>query len=80
MLIRQIGFVVNYVSGLNAALKRLSSHSLTKIQCHWLVAVLMGLIVSGTFNWAAFSRRSLGEFSESRLRWMFRYAKIAWGS
>lgn len=80
MLIRQIGFVVNYVSGLNSSLKRLTSHSLTKIQCNWLVTVLMGLIVSGSFNWAAFSRRSLGKFSESRLRWIFNHAKIAWNS
>ncbi|MDP3705358.1 MAG: hypothetical protein Q8R24_05555, partial [Legionellaceae bacterium] len=30
------------------------------------------------FCWAAFARRSLGVFNESQLRWMFRYAKIAW--
>jgi hypothetical protein len=38
----------------------------------------MGLIVTGSFSWAAFSRRSLGVFNESQLRWIFRYAKIGW--
>lgn len=78
MLIRPIDCVVNYVSGLNASLKRISSTSLTKSQCAWLIAVLMGLIVAGSFNWAAFARRSLGGFKESRLRWIFRHANIAW--
>jgi len=78
MLIRQMDFVVHYVAGLNASLKKLKTSSLTQIQCNWLVTVLMGLLVAGSFNWAAFSRRSLGICNESQLRWMFRYAKIAW--
>lgn len=78
MLIRQMDFVVDYVTGLNASLKKLKTSSLTQIQCNWLVAILMGLIVTGSFSWAAFSRRSLGAYNESQLRWMFRYAKIAW--
>ena len=80
MLIRRVDCVVNYVTGLNASLKKLTSTSLTKSQCNWLITVLMGLIVAGSFNWAAFARRSLGAFNENRLRWMFRYAKIAWVS
>ena len=39
----------------------------------------MGLITSGCFNWASFERKSLGSFKESRLRWVFQHAKIAWG-
>ena len=78
MLIRPIDCVVGYVTGLNASLKRISSASLTKSQSRWLVTVLMGLVVAGSFNWAAFSRRSLGAFKESRLRWIFRHANIAW--
>jgi len=70
--------VVNYVTSLNTALKQVSSSSLTKSQCRWLTTVLMGLIVAGSFNWAAFARRSLGAFKESRLRWIFRHANIAW--
>ena len=78
MLIRQMDFVVHYVAGLNASLKKLKKSSLTQIQCNWLVTVLMGLIVAGSFSWSAFSRRSLGTYNENQLRWMFRYAKIAW--
>lgn len=80
MLIGEMDFVVHYVSSLNASLKKLKTRSLTQSQCNWLVAVLMGLIVAGSLSWAAFSRRSLGVFNESQLRWMFRYAKIAWDS
>ena len=78
MLIRQMDFVVRYVADLNVSLKKLKTSSLTQIQCNWLVTVLMGLIVAGNLSWAAFSRRSLGVSNESQLRWMFRYAKIAW--
>ena len=34
--------------------------------------------MTGTLNWAGFERRSLKTFKQSRLRWMFCYAKIAW--
>ena len=78
MLIRQMDFVVHYVAGLNASLKKLKTSSLTQIQCNWLVTILMGIIVAGSFSWAGFARRSLGVSNESQLRWMFRYAKIAW--
>ena len=54
MLIRQMDFVVDYVAGLNAFLKKLKTSSLTQIQCSWLVTVLMGLIVAGSISWAAF--------------------------
>lgn len=78
MLIRQVDCVVKYIAGLNDSLKTLTSTVLSKSQCKWLATVLMGIIVAGSFNWAAFSRHSLGAFSEERLRWMFCYANIAW--
>src|SRR3990167_7986928 len=78
MLIRELDFVVDYVTGLKSSLKELKISSLTQSQCNWLAIILMGVIVAGSLSWAAFSRRSLGVFNESRLRWMFRYAKIAW--
>ncbi len=78
MLIRPIDCVVSYVTGLNTSLKQISSTSLTKSQSMWLKTVLMGLIVAGSFNWAAFTRRSLGTYKEGRLRWIFRHANIAW--
>jgi len=78
MLIRPIACVVDYVTALNHSLKQISSKKLTKSQRVWLTIVLMGLIVTGSFNWAAFERRSLGKYKESGLRWVFRHAKIAW--
>ncbi len=78
MLIRPISCVVNYVSELSKSLSSVGGTSLTKHQRDWFVVVLMGLIVTNSFNWAAFSRRSLGMFKESGLRWMFRHAKISW--
>ena len=78
MLIRPLSFVVDYVTGLNASLNQITATPLTKSQRGWLVTVLIGLIVAGSFNWAAFARRSLGAFKESRLRWVFRHAGIAW--
>ena len=78
MLIRSLDFVVDYVSKLNNSLKQLSSNTLTKTQSNWLVVMLMGLIVTGAFNWAAFARKSLGAFGEDPLRWIFHNAKISW--
>ena len=78
VLIRPIACIVDYVTALNAALKQIKSRPLTTSQRLWLMTILMGLIVTGNFNWAAFERRSLGEFKESGLRWVFRHAKIAW--
>lgn len=78
MLIRPIACIVDYVTALNIALKQIKSQPLTRSQRLWLMTILMGLIVTGSFNWAAFERRSLGEFKESGLRWVFRHAKIAW--
>jgi hypothetical protein len=78
MLIRPIQWVVDYIYALNESLKKISSKSLTKSQRGWLTVVLMGLIVTGSFNWTAFERRSLGERKEGGLRWIFRHAKIAW--
>ena len=78
MLIRPVDCIINYVTGLNASLKQMSFRSLTKSQCVWLMTVLMGLIVASRFNWAEFARRSLGKFKESRLRWMFLHATMAW--
>jgi hypothetical protein len=78
MLIRPLRCVVDYVTSLNVSLKQLSSDSLTKSQSKWLVTVLMGLVVTNSFNWAAFTRCSQGEFKESRLRWIFRHASMPW--
>ena len=78
MQIRPIQWVVDYIGALNESLQKISSKPLTKSQCGWFTIVLMGLVVAGTFNWAAFERRSLGECKESGLRWVFRHAKIAW--
>jgi len=78
MLIRPISCVVAYVTALSESLQQISSKKLTKSQQLWLTIVIMGLIVTGSFNWAAFEKRSLGEFKEARLRWIFGSAKMAW--
>ncbi len=78
MLITPVDCISDYVTGLNATLKQISAHALTKIQSNWLVVILIGLMVTGCFSWAGFMRSSLGKFDENRLRWIFRYAKIAW--
>lgn len=79
MLIRPIACVVDYVNALNQSLKQLSAEStLTGSQRNWFVTVLLGLLVAGSFNFACFSRRSLGEYKEEGLRWIFHRAIIAW--
>ena len=58
MLIRRLHFVVDYVTALNVSLKQLSSDGLTKSQSIWLVTVLIGMVVTNSFNWAEFTGRS----------------------
>jgi hypothetical protein len=79
MLIRSLPIVTEFINELNDSLQTLKpSAHLSFIQRAWLGTVLMGIIVTGMLNWAAFERRSLGAYSQSRLRWMFRWAKIKW--
>ena len=79
MLIRPLPIITGFINNLNESLQTLNpSSQLSFIQRAWLGTVLMGIIVTGMLNWAAFERRSLGTYSQSRLRWMFRLAKINW--
>jgi len=79
VLIRPLPFVTSYVAALSHTLKQFkSSAQLTCRQQAWLVAVLVGIAVTQTLNWAVFERRSLNQFKQGCLRWMFSYAKIAW--
>ena len=78
MIIRPLQFVVDYVNALDIIFKQISSQSLTMSQRLWFVIVLTGIIITGRFNWSTFERRSLREYKESALRWVFRHAKIAW--
>ena len=52
--------------------------TLSPCQQAWLHTVLVGILVTGTLNWAAFERRSLKAYKQSSLRWMFYHAKIIW--
>ncbi len=79
MLLYALPCAQQYVAHLDGALKTIKiSAALSARQSAWLVAVLVGIVVTGVLNWAAFERRSLGRFGQSRLRWMFCHAKLAW--
>ncbi len=78
-LIPALPCVSRFVEDLNQALSTgKSSACLSTGQRLWLSTVLMGIVVTGTLNWAAFERRRLQAFKQSRRRWMFGSAKIAW--
>ena len=79
VLIDSLPCAKQYVLHLNDTLKSSkASAGLTACQCTWLITVLVGILVTGTLNWAAYERRSLKVYRQSRLRWMFYHAKIAW--
>lgn len=81
MLIRPLPVVTEFITELNNSLQVLRpSAQLSFIQRAWLRTILMGIVVTGMLNWSAFERRSLGVYSQSQLRWMFRWAKIQWDS
>jgi hypothetical protein len=79
MLIHPLPCVTALIDRVNESLGAMwTGGRLTAIQRTWLGVVLMGIIVTEKLCWAAFERRSLGMATESQLRWMFRYAKLAW--
>jgi hypothetical protein len=79
VLIHSLPCVTQFVDTLNQSLKICKSSAvLSGSQRIWLGTVLVGIVVTGTLNWAAFERRSLKAFTQDRLRWMFYQAKIAW--
>lgn len=81
MLIHPLSVVTKFIDELNTSLKSLKpSARLSVIQKAWLGVILIGIVVTGMLNWAAFERRSLGIHSQSRLRWIFCWAKIKWES
>ncbi len=79
MLIRPLSVVTVFLDSLSDSLKSITpSAQLTTIQKTVLTALIMGIVVTETLNWAAFERRSLGKFKSTRLCWIFYSAKIAW--
>ena len=79
VLIRPLSVVTVFLDSLSDSLKSITpSAQLTTIQKTVLTALIMGIVVTETLNWAAFERRSLGKFKSTRLCWIFYSAKIAW--
>lgn len=79
MLIRSLPVVTLFLDALSDSLNSISpSARLTRLQKAALTVLIMGIVVTETLNWAAFERRSLGQFKSTRLCWIFYSAKIAW--
>ena len=79
MLINQLPLVTLFLDQLSESLTSISPDArLTRSQKTGLCIILVGLIVTESLNWAAFSRRSLNQAKPSRLRWIFYYSKISW--
>jgi len=79
MLIRPLLVVSQFLDALSDSLKSITpSAQLTPLQKVTLTALIMGIVVTETLNWAAFERRSLGKFKATRLCWIFYSAKISW--
>jgi hypothetical protein len=79
VLIHSLPSVTQFVDTLNHSLKICKGSAvLSDRQRTWLRTVLVGIVMTGTLNWAAFERRSLKTFKQGCLRWMFYQAKIAW--
>ncbi len=66
-------FVKTYIESISESLRAShSGYSLTFIQKKWLGFCLMGILLSNSVNWSAYSRMSLGAYSVSCISWMFR--------
>lgn len=79
MLIRPLPVVSQFLDALSDSLKSIApSAQLTRSQKVILTTILMGIVVTEALNWAAFERRSLGQFKSTQLCWIFYRAKISW--
>lgn len=79
MLINQLPLVTLFIDQLSESLESISPNArLSRCQKSGLCIILIGLIITESLNWAAFSRRSLNQAKPSRLRWIFYYSKISW--
>lgn len=79
MLIRPLPVVSQLLDALNDSLRTITpSAQLTRTQKVILTTLIMGVMVTQTLNWAAFERRSLGQFKSTQLCWIFYHAKISW--
>jgi len=79
MLIRSVSTARSFLDALNESLKTIDpSARLSLAQKTTLVVIMMGIIVTGTLNWAAFERGTLKRNKPSQLRWIVYCAKIHW--
>ena len=78
MTVRGISsFINDFVNELSIGLVADNpEYRLTVKQAYWLKFCLMGLLLSNTINWSAYSRMSLNRYGLGALSWMFRHSKI----
>jgi hypothetical protein len=70
-------FVNDFVNSLSSGLAAHNPlYRLTKKQMYWLKFCLMGVLLSNSINWSAYSRLSFGRYKLGALSWMFRCSKI----
>jgi len=79
MLIRPLSIVTGYLDSLSDSLKQIKpSARLTLKQKAGLGFMIMGMLITQTFNWALFERRGLKKATPGQLHWIFYRAKISW--
>lgn len=79
VLIRPLTVVTEFLDTLSDSLASIKpSARLTTMQKSALATMIIGIIVTDVFSWAAFERRSLGAMKATGLCWVLYHAKIAW--
>ena len=74
-----LSFISIYLKQLNDQIKLVNpSYRLSKAQAIWLGFVLSAILVTNSLCWAVHSRTSHGKHKESKLRWVFKQAKLPW--
>jgi SRSO17 transposase len=79
VLIRPLSIVTDFLEALSTSLQAIKPTArLTSAQKTGLGLIIIGMLVTGSLNWALFERRSLKKTKPSQLRWLFYNAKISW--
>jgi hypothetical protein len=78
---KPLPFVNAFIEAIDQGIRDHSpGQGLSALQRAWLAFCVTAILVTNSICWARFERASLGMYSLATLSWMFRHAKIPWGS
>ena len=78
-VIQTLNFIKSYLNLLDEQIRSVNpAYRLSHVQYVWLGFTLSAMLVTNSLCWEVYSRTSIGKHKSSKLRWMFKHAKLPW--